>query len=47
MHKNDHRVGENYAKNHPAGQKPLTKAERLEFNSARTKYWKQEYPKKE
>ncbi|MFW0740034.1 HNH/ENDO VII family nuclease [Flavobacterium sp. T12S277] len=45
MHKNDHRVGENYGKNHPSGQKPLTKTERKEFNQARREYWKQEYPK--
>jgi len=47
MHKNDHRVGESYAKNHPSGQKPLTKEERVKFESARKKYWIQQYPKKD
>lgn len=43
MHKSDHRLGENYKKNHPAGQKPLTKEERKQFNKARSEYWKNEY----
>lgn len=47
MHKNDHRVGESYAKNHPSEQKPLTKEERVKFESARKKYWIQQYPKKD
>jgi len=45
MHKSDHRMGENYAKNHPSGQTPITKVERKEFNKARTEYWKSEFPK--
>ncbi len=45
MHQEDHRMGENYRKNHPEGQKPLTKEERKEFNNAKKEYWKSEYPK--
>ncbi|WP_316931942.1 HNH/ENDO VII family nuclease, partial [Chryseobacterium vrystaatense] len=44
MHPVDHRGKGNYSKNHPKGQKPLTKKERVEFNNARQKYWKKEYP---
>ncbi|UPZ36526.1 hypothetical protein MUB18_20785 [Sphingobacterium sp. PCS056] len=46
MSKKDHRLGENYLKNHPKGQTPLTKQERKEFNSARKEYWKKEFPTK-
>jgi RHS repeat-associated protein len=45
MHKSDHRLGENYKKNHPSGNKPLTKAERTQFKKDKTQYWKNEYPK--
>lgn len=45
MHQKDHRMGDNYKKNHPDGQKPLTKEERKEFNNAKKDYWKSEYPK--
>ncbi|MGA6119343.1 HNH/ENDO VII family nuclease [Sphingobacterium anhuiense] len=44
MHKNDHRGGENYRKNHPAGQTPLTKEQRRQFNKDRPQYWKAEFP---
>jgi len=46
MHQSEHRMGENYKNNHPEGQKPLTKSERKQFNTAKRTYWKQEYPKK-
>jgi RHS repeat-associated protein len=45
MHPKDHRMGDNYKKNHPSGQKPLTKQERKEFNKSKAEYWKSEYPK--
>ncbi len=44
MHPEDHRGKGNYSKNHPKGQEPLTKKERIEFNNERQKYWKKEYP---
>ena len=42
MHRNDHRLGENYRKNHTNEQK-LTKEQRTEFNAARKIYWWMEY----
>ncbi|MFY1048500.1 RHS repeat-associated core domain-containing protein [Chryseobacterium sp. GP-SGM7] len=44
MHPHDHRGKGNYSKNHPKGQKPLSKEDRKKFNVARQKYWKKEYP---
>ena len=46
MHPKDHRGGENFKKNHPVGQTPLTKEQRKDFNKSRKEYWKKEYPKK-
>lgn len=43
MHKSEHRMGDNYQKNHQPGQTPLSKEERKEFNKARREYWKNEY----
>ena len=46
MHKNDHRIGDNFKKNHPSGQKPLTKEDRKQFYKDKKEYWKNEYKQK-
>jgi len=43
MTRTDHRLGENFKKNHPnTGQKP-SKIDRKQFDKDRRAYWKQEY----
>ena len=42
MHRTDHRGKGNYKKNHD-GLDRLTPQERMQFNGARSKYWKNEY----
>jgi|WetSurMetagenome_2_1015567.scaffolds.fasta_scaffold24023_7 hypothetical protein len=40
----DHRLGENYKKNHPDSHAP-SKVDRAEFNKQKKEYWSKEYDK--